>query len=190
MNADFVKHIDNTKKPCGKNSSVHYERDLRYKKALEQQALQTVDVHTIIGYINEFLVGIGMNPSNNPIQNPTNINYRSMKKEHNLADKRDIIWMKWTTDGFLGVVACSSDVNFDIPSDTSYYHIKAKGKWLHKTSGILVHMLKKTWDESFVLIFPLCHMPSNYKRGDIERGVGNYLIDKKVPIIDYYSHMI
>lgn len=30
--------------------------------------------------------------------------------------------------------------------------------------------------------------PEGLQRGDIERGVGNYLISKNVPILDFYSH--
>lgn len=53
---------------------------------------------------------------------------------------------------------------------------------------IIIYHLKKQWDESFVLIFPLQNISGNPKRGDIERGIGNYLIKKEVPILDFFSH--
>lgn len=39
-----------------------------------------------------------------------------------------------------------------------------------------------------MLIFPLSSIPQKYPINKIERGIGNYLISKKVPIIDFYSH--
>ena len=32
-------------------------------------------------------------------------------------------------------------------------------------------------------------IPKGYKRADIEEAVGNLLIEKRVPILDYYSHL-
>jgi hypothetical protein len=82
-----------------------------------------------------------------------------------------------------------SEINFDIPKNEADYDEKcSKNKWKYNTAGILVHQLNKSWNDTFVLIFPLANIPDKYKRGDIERAVGNYLIDKKVPIIDFYSH--
>lgn len=91
-------------------------------------------------------------------------------------------------DGYLGVVATSNDVNFNIPSSEKDYSIKKYGKWLFNTSGIIIHHLNKRWNENFVLVFPLVDIPEGLQRGDIERGVGNYLISKNVPILDFYSH--
>jgi hypothetical protein len=48
--------------------------------------------------------------------------------------------------------------------------------------------LGKAWDTSFVLLFPLANIPAEFERGDLERAIGNYLIDNNVPIIDFYSH--
>ncbi|AYG01643.1 hypothetical protein [Lactococcus allomyrinae] len=80
--------------------------------------------------------------------------------------------MKFTKGGFLGVIAVSDDINFNLGT----------------TSGIIISKLNKKWDDSFVLIFPLKNIPSELKRGDIECGIGNYLVAKGVPILDYYSH--
>lgn len=46
------------------------------------------------------------------------------------------------------------------------------------------------WDEKHVLIFPLNGIEKleEFNRSDIESGIGNYLIAKNVPILDYYSH--
>ena len=62
----------------------------------------------------------------------------------------------------------------------------------YNSSGILVHKLKKEWDESFVLVFPLRKLKEScgYSRHNIEMALGNYLIEQNVPIIDFYSHYI
>lgn len=90
-----------------------------------------------------------------------------------LENPADIVWLKFTKQGHLGVVAVSHDINHE--KDT--------------TSGQLVAHVNEDWDNSFVLIFPLTpEIRGNWYRGDIERALGNYLISLGVPIIDYYSH--
>ncbi|MGC6173957.1 hypothetical protein [Lacrimispora sp. 38-1] len=97
--------------------------------------------------------------------------------------------MKFTTDGYLGVVAASDDINFGIPNNSlEYNEKKPNNKWKYNTSGIIIHRLGKVWDENFVLVFPLPNIGDG-ERSDIECGVGNYLISKGVPILNYYSHM-
>lgn len=106
---------------------------------------------------------------------------------------------KFTKDGYVGVVATSDDINFDVPNSSSDYDKKHKvyntylkkweDKWVYNSSGIIIHKLGKQWDESFVLIFPLKNIPQGYGRGDVERAVGNLLIEKGVPILDFYSHI-
>lgn len=99
--------------------------------------------------------------------------YSSIKNKFGLSHTKNILWLKFTTSGHLGVVAKGMDINFD-------YNIN---------SGELVKEVGKLWDESFVMIFPLTDLIlSNQETGDIERAVGNYLVEKNVPIIDFYSH--
>ena len=133
---------------------------------------------------------------------PSEVNYTSLKEEFNLDDERDIVWIKFTKDDFVGAVATSNDINFDIPPDASVYdnkilkynEYKKKDElvWQYNSSGILVHKLKKKWNESLVLVFPLKELGKNrkYSRHEIEMAIGNYLIEQQVPIIDYYSHYI
>ena len=99
--------------------------------------------------------------------------YNVIRDRFRLKHPEDIVWLKFTTKGHLGVVAKSFDINYD------YTY----------SSGILVKQVNEKWDTSFVLIFPLTsEVLGNYTNGDIELAIGNYLISKKVPIIDYYSH--
>lgn len=179
--------------------SVHYNNTYRLAKAREQAIFSTVDTEIIISYVNEFFEAIGMNTIESPkIHNPQQIDYKKIKKDNVLADERDIVWMKFTTKGYLGVVAKSNDINFDIPLNVSDYDKKEwrynsylkkqELVWKHTSSGILVHQLGQEWDTSFVLMFPLVNIPDGYDSGDIETAIGNYLISKEVPIIDFYSH--
>lgn len=176
--------------PRGAKSSVHRDK-FRLNKAEEQAGLSAVGIKDIISYVNEFLESIGMAFVNSPemsINSLQEIDYKKIKETNKLNDIRDIVWMKFTKDGYLGVVATSNDINFDMPSSKNEYNDKIKGDWRYNTAGILVHSLNKEWDTSFVLVFPLSDIPDCYKRGDIERAIGNYLIDKGVPVIDFYSH--
>ncbi len=115
-------------------------------------------------------------------------------KQFGLDDERDIVWIKFTSDGYVGVVAASNDVNFQIPPVNStkddYDRPGRSKKWKYNSSGIIIHYLKKKWDESFVLIFPIKNMPSGMTRHRVEKEVGNYLIVKNIAILDYYSHRI
>lgn len=147
--------------------------DFRLNKAKEQSALKPINIIDIIIYVNELFDALGMKQINNPIvQDPLFVDYEMIKQENKLKSRKDIVWMKFTIDGYLGVVATSDDINFNT----------------NNTAGTLVHQLNKKWDESFVLLFPLINIPTKYVRGDIERAIGNYLIEKNVPIIDFYSH--
>lgn len=99
--------------------------------------------------------------------------YDTIKDKFLLENPYDIVWMKFTNKGHLGVVAKSFDINFD--DDLS--------------SGVLVNQVGEKWDDSFIFIFPLTtEILRKYTSGDIELAIGNYLISKGVPIIDYYSH--
>ena len=180
--------------------SVHGRSYLRYNKAVMQSKMAPVPVEEIIEIIKEFLSDIGITTSENPVMNnPLSINYRKIKEQYQLEDQRDIVWLKFTQDGYLGVVATSDDINFDIPNSKDDYDKKHKvyntytqkyeEQWIFNTSGILVHKLNKSWDESFVVLFPLKEITHGFKRGDIEHAIGNLLIENNVPILDYYSHM-
>ncbi|MGI5898738.1 MAG: hypothetical protein ACOX8S_02320 [Christensenellales bacterium] len=185
------EYLHETSRPVGRRSSVRYGNCTRFIKAEEQAKLEPIDVSVIIKHTVEFLGLLNMNLDErfNPKQDEdidsiSSIKslYEKIKQENSLADKRDIVWMKFTRDGFLGVVATSNDINFDMPPSKDEYNNK------HSTSGIIIHNLGKTWDEDFVLIFPLRKIPADLKRGDVERGIGNYLIKKGVPILDFFSH--
>lgn len=180
--------------------SVHGRSYLRYNKAIEQAEMDPASVESVIEIIKIFLKDIGITTAENPVvSEPLKIDYEEMKETYGLDNKSDLVWLAFTSDGYVGVVAVSDDINFDIPNDKDDYDKKQKvynaytkkyeDKWLFNTSGIIVHKLGKVWDESFVLVFPLKNIPARYKRGDIEHAIGNLLIENKVPILDLYSHL-
>ena len=204
---DAYKYIfDYGKRPTGTEVSIHFEDTFRIDKAKEQAKLTPARIEDIIKYTNEFLIILGMKSIADPVLHYPNAKlahpdfYNQIMKDNNLKDIRDIVWMKFTKDGFLGVVAVSNDINFDIPSFYHQYNYELKGQhnwWIYNTSGIIIHMLGKVWDEQFVLVFPLSDIPECIKQGDtehrigrghVECGIGNYLIEKKVPILDFFSH--
>ncbi len=166
----------------------------RYVKAAEQYNMSTVSVTNIIEYIIEFLIGIGIKDAE-VINQKCNgsIPYDEIKDKYNLKYEGDIVWLKFTADGHLGVVARGNDINFNIPKYVSDYHklvnkddykSKKKKQYVYNTSGILLHSVGGKWNNGFVLIIPI----KDANICDIETGIGNYLISKNVPIIDYYSH--
>lgn len=192
----------NTKLNKNIAKSVHYNDRERFDLAKKQKDKQPISTSQIIKLINELLESIGIKPIDEieAKMKPSEVNYGKIKESYHLADERDIVWLKFTKSGHIGVVAVSNDIGFDIPQDKSEYNDKIKvynkfkkiyeDKWKYTSSGILVHSVNEKWDESFVLVFPLesngMHCP--YNRHEIETAIGNYLENNNVPIIDYYSH--
>ena len=183
--------------PPKPDSSVRGESDYRLNKARTQAALPPVPPDTIIKYVNTFLGGMGMRevPAaealcrvRNPKYPGRAVGYVKRSRQYKLADKGDLVWVKFTERGHVGVVASGNDVNFDMPENAEEYTQKIGRRRLRASSGVLLHRLGETWDTSFVLVFPLAPIPADRTRRDLERAIGNYLIAKGVPILDYYSH--
>lgn len=179
----------------------------RTKMARIQADLKPIPLDTVFYYINEFLNQIVDNPvlliesgsiildgknedvighgiwlkdvfswkpqSSKPPYISSDRKYSVIRNHFNLASQKDLVWLKFTNDGYVGAVCDSSDINH------SYKN----------TAGRIIQMVNKSWDTSNVFIFPITSAMTKYKsRKQIETGVGQYLIDKGVPIIDYYSH--
>ena len=158
------------------------ELTARQKKAMDEKDEPVVGCDKIIELTNEILKAGGFNPVVTPILKGDLLTeildhsfddkyYERKLKPYGLSSASQLIWMRFANDGHLGVVAASNDINFD--HDTRSYRI--------------IEPCKLDWDKSFVLIFPLS-ANINYNRDEVETAVGNYLIENKVPILDYYSH--
>lgn len=160
------------------DKSVKDENSFRIKIAKEQLKKDKLEKEEILKICEEYFKLIGMeNVKTIKYQYDVNMNrmkrgfYSGIKDDNNLADKNDILWLKFTTDGFLGVVATSADINLNEKN----------------TSGKIISKLHKKWDNE-VIVFPLSNIPKELNRQRIESGLGNYLISKGVPILDYFSH--
>lgn len=177
----------NTTKLTGAKASVRYGNEYRFNQAVKQASLPIVSIENIIQYTNEFLNMLGINSVKDAMTylNNTTIDYQQIQDTYNLDDQRDIVWMKFTKDGYLGVVSTRNDINFNQATSVSQYQDLS-----FNTSGIILHHLNKQWDQSFVLVFPLKGKSECATRSKIECGIGQYLISKGVPILDYYSHTV
>lgn len=180
----------------------------RAKEAKKQSDRPTVSIEQTISYVNEFLDAIKGDSTNRfeideielddkihkivgnciivkdcewkeTIWNgPYDTKYDVIKDKFGLENVWDLVWLKFSikpnsNQRYLGVVAVGNDINYS-------YSLSA---------GKLIKEVGHKWDESFVCIFPLTKEICSYKkRRQIETGVGNYLIDRSVPIIDFYSH--
>ena len=72
-----------------------------------------------------------MVPCDNPVirlEPGRKVDYKKIQRENGLEDHRDIVWMKFTRDGYMGVVAVSNDIGFDIPSSCEEYNQKIQYK--------------------------------------------------------------
>lgn len=186
-------------------NSVHLGKKKRLVKAKEQFDKTPIARSKIIEWTNEFLraYGVTLFDGNNEIDlsdvSLDGFNKNLRQKFKGITNIKDIIWMKFTKQSrHLGVVACSNDINFDIPPNEAYYDEPSRvvngriKKWKYHTSGIIVHSVNQEWNENYVLVFPLIGLrkgaEGTKQRHEIETGIGNYLIFKGVPILDYYSH--
>lgn len=157
----------------------------RIEKAKEQlrlfNSMDKKDRATIKKYVNEFLVSIGMEEIPNPEIHPFKNEYRhipySKIKKSGQKDKADIVWIKFIKNkSLISVIGTGCDI---------FFTDKAKS---NTTAGLINQQLGLEWDEEEVFIFPLINIPEGLDRSDVESGIGNYLIAKEIPILDFYSH--
>lgn len=178
--------------------SVYYKKNnRRILKAKEEYKKIPVPISVIVSYLDNFLNQVS-------VYNRTNVENINLNQQHhdfisrailvkncpwnsheyydeimtkyNLASVKDIVWLKFTEDGYLGVVGSGNFINFDYDTSSSAL-IKVNNK------------LKK-WNETVIVIVPLTKdlFGQRHTRKELKRAIGNFLISKHVPIIDYYSH--
>lgn len=191
MNREIQKYIAiYPGTPRGRNCSVHFGKQYRVNKAKEQASMLATPVERVNTFVNDFLELAKMPRIENSKMEISDkqINYNKIKEKYHTNDIRDVVWLRFTRDGYLATVAVSNDVNFTMPKSEKEYDEIEKGRWKHTTASIITHQLGKQYDETFVLLFPLVNIPKGLTRHDIECGIGNYLIEKGVPILDFYSH--
>ena len=218
MNKELEKYFEPNKEATytAKDGSIRLvaaedeKRKERAKKQYELYEKFPIQISTIISYVNAFLNEVSNKADKPklesividggfqtvldrsiiitnckwaaPIWNDAKKCYTSWDEKYNIIKEQfdlryasDIIWLKFTEDGCLGVVADSFDINFNYDN----------------SSGKLIRVNDNTikWNESCVVVFPITKDLLEIKsRKELETGIGNYLIDKGVPIIDFYSH--
>lgn len=136
---------------------------------------EKVSVFEILNLINSFLNDIEVKSNGILIEGLDilmTVNYEHIKRRCKLDNQSDIVWMRFTTDGYLGVVASSNDINFDYGTN----------------SRKIITSVNKEWDKNRIIIVPLLNIKGRYERAVVEKMIGNYLSDNNVPIIDLYSH--
>ena len=169
----------------GKESSISAknirkdEAKCQKRLAIQQKQLKNESVKEVIRLTKEFLNKINVKITyynDDPVFKLTKekinnknkrveIDYVDVAQIYNLNNRNHIIWMKFTEDGYLGLVAASDDINFSMDN----------------SSGLIIDYLNQKWDESFILMFPLKGITDGLRK-DIECGIGNYLIDNNVHI--------
>ena len=156
--------------------NVDYDKtNYRKNKAKHETTKEKVSVFEILNLINSFLNDIEVKSNCILIDGLDilmTVNYEHIKRQYELDSQSDIVWMRFTTDGYLGVVASSNDINFDYNTN----------------SGKLIKSVNKEWDKNRIIIVPLPNIKGRNERVMIEKMIGNYLSDNQVPIIDLYSH--
>ena len=185
--SEYMKVYKGT--PWGRNKNASVRRgDKRIEVAEKQRKQSPVSTNAIISHTMKYLSGINVKTIDDPkqakyeIQNKS-VNYKEIVTNKGAASEKHLIWMKFTRSGHLVCVAKGNDINFDMPQTKGDRSAK------YPTSGIIIKEIGEEFDSSFVLAFPLIQFPNRLKVGDIERGVGNYLIlEHNIPILDFYSH--
>lgn len=152
----------------------------QYEKGIQMNIPSKKKEHKedIVKYVNEFLVSImGMEKAAQPYYTPKKTKSRRIEYyKINPENKENIVWIKFTENGLISVIGTGCDI---------YFTDKTKEC---TTAGHINKELNLNWDETVVLIFPLKNIPDGLNRADIESGIGNYLISKDIPILDFYSH--
>ena len=106
----------------GYRCSVDYDRtNYRKNKAVAKSKNEKVSVFEILNLINSFLNDIEVKSNCILIEGLDvlmTVNYEHIKRRYKLDSRSDIVWMRFTTDGYLGVVALSNDINFDYDTNS------------------------------------------------------------------------
>lgn len=110
---------------------------------------------------------------------------KEILKTHKINGKGHIIWVAFVNSGHVAVVGAGTDIGF--------FKNKKRGTWR------ILSKLDVDWYEDKVIIVPVRGLDNksngliNVKnvlkcRNGVEHCIGEYLIEKKDSILNYYSH--
>lgn len=97
----------------GRESEMAYKKkyESRLDKTIEQ-AKKTVEVKEVVNHVNDFLEKVGVSIVNNPKFSYNGyIDYSKIMEDYNLNNIKHLVWIKFTIDGYVGVVEERMTVN-------------------------------------------------------------------------------
>lgn len=118
------------------------------------------------------------------------IDYKKISETYGTNGEGHIIWVQFVISGHVAVVGAGKDIGF--PKNEN------RGTWM-----ILSKLSNVEWDRTEVVIIPIRELDMNsyglkyiHKHGNnilkcrngVEHCIGEYLIEKGVPILNYYQH--
>lgn len=188
-------------KPGDLRSSVHYGQTYRIDKAREQAQRAPVSPDRVTETVNETLANLGLNPVKNPLikVDPSAIgpdgmvalDYDRIAEENQLADRRDVVNIRFDREGRPVLVAVSDDVNFcPVPEGPDDFDAKEGDTWKYSTAAVILSALGTDWDRSQLLFFPLSGLAeTGYSRHEVEQAIGNSLLQSgECHLLDKFSH--
>ena len=117
------------------------------------------------------------------------INYSKIQEDNKTNAIGHIIWLQFTKQGHIAVVGAGKDIGFPIKSKSG--------------TAFILNELNLEWDKSNIIVIAikgLDHQSVGLKnikefnnnilkcRNGIEHYIGDYLISKNIPIINFYQH--
>ena len=159
----------------------------RVKKGQDELKKTAVEKSEVLGIISECLKKKGIDGEALLIEPASkNIDYKKIMDTYKTNGEGHIVWVQFVNSGHVAVVGAGKDIGF--PKN------EIKGTW-----SILSKLSDVEWDTKNLIIVPVKGLDNksnglkNVKnilkcRNGVEHCIGEYLIEKKVPILNYYSH--
>lgn len=150
----------------------------RQNKAKEQYKCSITDKNTVCKIVEEALDEKNIKGEILEI-NPKELDYKKVTD-----GSSHIIFIQFTTSGHIAVVGAGRDISFS--KNKSY------GTWriISAIDGV-------EWDDKYVIVIPIQNI-KNYRikkdenilsyRNGVEHYLGDYLLSKKIPILNYFQH--
>lgn len=185
----------------GPKSSVHYRQTYRIDKGREQARHAPVSPSRVAELVKETLADLGIETAENPLMEVDSsaigpdgmvaLDYDRIAREHQLADRRDIVNIRFDREGRPVLVAVSDDVNFcPVPEDPDEFDAKEGDYWKFSTAAVILSALGTDWDRSQLLLFPLSGLAeTGHSRHEAELAIGNSLLQSgECHLLDKFSH--
>lgn len=165
-----------------------YERVIKGREELDKPAVERTEVKKIL---SDCLKEKGISAevlTINPLSEK--INYEQISEKYETNGAGHIIWVQFVISGHVAVVGAGKDIGF--PKNEN------NGTW-----SILSKLPNVEWDRSEVIIIPVRELDQHsyglkniHKhrnnilkcRNGVEHYIGECLIKKDVPVLNYYQH--